>query len=291
MKSCVLVFSAAVLLGSVASVSFGQATQESTRYGAFNALDSRSVYGKGFFPEPLGVDEGDVEDEVSLNWTHAERHGEVANEVSVEVEKSFGLLTIEVAGAYGNEVENEDGVRTRSEGIGNVEISARHPVFQYVSPNEAFDYTLVFSLEVALPTNTEISHDGEIVPVLQQLIRIGDHFSLQLATGYSTIVGPDDSGKETFEYSATAGWNIDEKDVPLPKFINRVTPLVELTGERALNLGDHSNLVEATIGVRVNFDAIGPLSPHLGVGYIIPLNDTARDEFRWGVITSFVFEY
>src|SRR5581483_5597416 len=112
-----------------------------TRHGFFNLLDSRSKYGTNWFPEPLNTDEMDADQEVRFNYFHAERKGFQADEVSAEVEKSFELLTIELEVPYEREVEVEDGERNRAEGIGSIELSARHPVFQYVSDDGFFDYT------------------------------------------------------------------------------------------------------------------------------------------------------
>src|SRR5271168_4521299 len=45
--------------------------QVDTRYGIFDALDKRSVYGQGYFPEPFLVDDSDGEsDEGRLDWLH-----------------------------------------------------------------------------------------------------------------------------------------------------------------------------------------------------------------------------
>jgi hypothetical protein len=38
----------------------------------------------------------DVDDELRLDWFHAERSGFQADELTLEIEKSFGLLTLEV---------------------------------------------------------------------------------------------------------------------------------------------------------------------------------------------------
>jgi hypothetical protein len=38
-------------------------------------------------------------------------------------------------------------------------------------------------------------------------------------------------------------------------------------------------------------DSIGPVQPRLGLGYVFPINDGAREELHWGIFTSLVFEY
>jgi hypothetical protein len=65
-----------------------------------------------------------------------------------------------------------------------------------------------------------------------------------------------------------------------------------LVGETAINGEDAGqNNLTGTLGVRLNLRSIGALQPRLGVGYVFPIDQTARDEFRWGVVTSVVFEF
>src|SRR5579862_6100235 len=41
-----------------------------TREGLFGLLDSRSIYGKDWFPEPLRADEADVDNELAFKYFH-----------------------------------------------------------------------------------------------------------------------------------------------------------------------------------------------------------------------------
>ena len=75
-------------------------------------------------------------------------------------------------------------------GIGAIELAARHPVYQWVSQDGFADYTLAAAIEVAIPSGSEISKDTEIVPKIFQLLRLGEHFSLQAGVGYSAVIGP-----------------------------------------------------------------------------------------------------
>jgi hypothetical protein len=43
--------------------------------------------------------------------------------------------------------------------------------------------------------------------------------------------------------------------------------------------------------VRFNLNAIGSIQPRLGVGFVFPIDNAAREEVHWGVYTSLVFEY
>jgi hypothetical protein len=281
---------------ALASAARGQSTTVG-RYGFLNALDHDSRYGQYWFPEPFRAPEMDVDNEFRLDWLHTEKRGHVADSVTAEIEKSFGLLTLEIEAPYQRETLRETdfgsggSFMARAEGIGSIEVAARHPIYQWVSPNQFFDFTLAAALETAIPTTSEVGKDFEIVPQLFALVRVGEHFSIQSSVGYSTLVGPDDGGKQTLEYSAVFGWALEQEDLHLPGAIQRIVPEFELIGERGLNNGETANELSGTIGVRVNLDSIGPLQPRLGAGYVFPIDQDARNDFRWGVITSIVFEY
>lgn len=273
------------------------ARDDSVRYGLFNGLDQRSRYGQYWFPEPFRAPEMDVDDELRLDWVHAETSGRQADELKLELEKSFGLLTLELETAY--ERQAQSGIdpdtaltfRERSEGVGAIELSARHPIYQWVSSDERFDFSLVSALEVAIPSNTSVSKDGELVPQLYGLLRIGERFSIQSSVGYSFVIGPEDSGNQVLEYSVVLGWDISPDDLPLPKFIERVTPIVEVIGERGMNHGNYTNVLTGTAGFRVNFAAFGAIQPRIGLGYLFPIDGGGRDELDWGILTSIVFEF
>jgi hypothetical protein len=259
-------------------------------------LDRRSIYGKYWFPEPLLNPEMDVDREVRLDYFHSERGHFVAHELNFELEYSFGLLTLEAELPYVNEreiiVDDATGAvtRERTEGLGNVELAARHPVFQYVGADGQFDYTAAVALEVAIPTRTQISKDTELVPQLFQLVRFGEHASAQASVGYSFLIGPEEGGAQTLEYGLTLGYSFERDEVGLPG-VNRITPLVELSGERGMNRGANGDSVLlGVVGGRIDLRNIGAAQPRLGVGYVFPIDDGAREELDWGIITSIVFE-
>src|SRR4051812_45926105 len=131
-----------------AMASVARAADEN-RYGPLNAFDLRSKYNTNFFPEPLLADEMDADQEVRFSWLHTEKSNHRADEATVEIEKSFNLLTVEVEVPYEREVETEDGQTSRSEGIGSVEIAARHPFYQYAAPDRGIDLTLGARVELA----------------------------------------------------------------------------------------------------------------------------------------------
>ncbi len=266
------------------------------RYGWFGLLDHRSYYGQYWFPEPFQAPEMDVDDEARIDWIHTEKSGDVSDRVTAEVEKPIGQLTLEIEAPYERsthrafDVASGKSVHTREEGIGAIEVAARHPIFEVVSADERVDYTLAGALEVAVPTDSPLGKDWEVVPQLFNLLRIGQHFSVQASAGLSTLIGPQDGGKQTLEYAAVFGWALEESDVHVPG-IARIVPEVELVGERGLNNGDQTNILTATAGVRLNLNPIGVVQPRVGIGYVFPIDQGAREEMNWGVVSSLVFEF
>ena len=209
-------------------------------------------------------------------------------------------LTLELEAPYSRETTltrnalTGRGGHDRAEGIGNVSIGARHPVYQWVSKDDFFDNTIVVGLEVGIPTNSSISKHTEIVPKLIDDLRLGEHFSIQTVLGYSFQLGSSpEGGTHTFEYAAVFGYAFERKD--LPAFftgIDRIIPILEIKGETGLNKGfGGQNNLTGTAGLRLNLKSIGVLQPRLGIGYVFPIDKGARNDFDWGIITSLVFEF
>ena len=139
---------ACLILSGRASVAGAEISADSNKYGPLGLLDHRSRYGQYWFPEPFRVDETDVDNELRLDWVHQERKGQISDDAKAELEKSFGLLTLELELPYARQtILSSDpltGVhsRARAEGIGNLAIGARHPVYQIVSDSGFFDNTI-----------------------------------------------------------------------------------------------------------------------------------------------------
>lgn len=269
----------------------------STRHGFLDLLDSRSMYGKDWFPEPLLADESDVDNEFAASYFHAEKRHQQTDQAHVEIEKSFGLLTLEIGGGYETDrsvsFDPDSGTedRERQEGFTNIELGARYPLLELVSADQMFDNTVVFGLELSPPTQSPISRDTEIVPKLFDMLRIGDHFSLQTGLGVSTLIGPDARGLATLEYDAVFGYRLTHEELPLPLVASTV-PIFEIDGETTLNQESAGfDSLSGTLGFRVNFDFIGRIEPKLGLGYVFPIDAGARQEFHWGVVTSLILEY
>ena len=261
---------------------------EDTRYGLFNLLDHRSGYGEGVFPEPFLNDDSDLEvNEIRVDHLHTGIHSDHTDELKLEYEKGFGVMTVEAAVFYNWEKAGG----ASDSGFGSVELAARAPFYQYVSADRVIDTTFGAGLEVAIPTDTDFSQSTEWVPKVFNDTRLGDHFTVQTIVGYSALYGGDEDGVRALEYGTTLGYSIDRKDFAIPG-VQRLTPVFEVAAETALNKDDSGDTaVIGNGGFRVNLNTIGAVQPRLGMGYVFPLNSTAREEMHWGVVTSLVFEF
>ena len=260
-----------------------------TRYGLFNGLDHRSFYSQGDFPEPFLVDDSGLENnEARLDWRHTKAGAKHSDTVTAEVEKGFGNLTVEIEIPYERDA-SPDGI---AQGLGNIDLGARYPFFQYVSRHGFFDTTFGGAVEVGIPASSAISVNPEFVPKIFNDTRIGEHFTVQSIFGYSTLTGGGaDGGLQTFEYGFTFGYAIEHRELPLPG-VQRFIPMFELVGETPLNkdtAGQNSLLGNACF--RLNLKTIGRVQPRLGLGFIFPINGNARADVHSGIVTSLVFEY
>ena len=262
---------------------------ENTRYGLFGLLDHRSAYGQGVFPEPFLVDDSDLEvNEARLDWFHsgvANAHSDV---ITGEVEKGFGLMTLEVEVPYEREAVGGNVI----EGFDNIDLGARYPLAQYVSPDGFIDTTVGAGIEVGIPPNSSISRNGEWVPKIFDDLKLGDHFTLQSIFGYSVLSGGgEDGGLQNFEYGFVLGYTIPHDELPIPG-VQDLIPVVEFSGATQLNHEDHgANSVLANVAFRANLKTIKGIQPRLGLGFVFPITNDARQDTHWGVYTSLVFEY
>ncbi len=262
---------------------------EDTSYGLFGLLDHRSAYGQGVFPEPFLVDDSDLEEnEARLDWFHTGAASAHSDLVTAEVEKGFGLLTLEVEVPFERDALGGNVV----EGFDNIDLGARVPVAQYVSPNGVIDTTFGIGIEVGIPPNSSISRNGEWVPKVFDDLKIGDHFTLESIFGYSTLSGGGvDGGLQNFEYGFVLGYTIPHDELPIPG-VQQLIPVIEFSGATQLNHEDHgANSVLMNIAFRANLKTIGGIQPRLGWGFVFPITNAAREDTHWGVYTSLVFEY
>jgi len=272
--------------------------QVDTRYGLGGALDHRSVYGQGVFPEPFLVDDSDGEsDEGRLDWLHTGGpNNQHTDNIHGELEKGFGMLTLELETAY----ERDENAGQIAEGMDNIDLGARYPFYQYVTKDGFIDTTFGVGLEIGLPTHTQISHNFEFVPKLFNDTKIGN-FTIQEIIGYSTLVGDGgsdggsdgetDGGVQNFEFGTVLGYTIDHDVLAIPG-VAQLIPVFEINGARQMNKdAPGTDNVQGDAGIRVNLDPIGDVQPRLGCVFVFPIGWEARQEQSWGIDTSLVFEY
>lgn len=259
-----------------------------TRYGLFRLFDHRSSYGQGVYPEPFLVDDTDAEDnELRFDWLHAKAGPVRSDFAKFEYEKGFGLLTFELEVPY----EREASPDSIEQGMSNIDISVRHPFFQYVSLGGFFDTTFGAAFEVGIPTTSHVSKNVELVPKIFNDLRLGSRVSLQSLCGYSILGGPGEgSGLHVFEYGFLLGITFQHKELPIPGVLQFI-PIFEISGEKQLNHDDTHNSILADVGFRVSLKSIGEIQPRIGVSYVFPMNQAARDDVHHGIYTSLVFEF
>jgi len=273
--------------------------QDATHYGPFGWLDRRSSYGQGDFPEPFLVDDSDLEvSEARLDWLHTSADNQRTDLATAEVEKGFGQLTLELEVPYERDTAfstNPDTGRKITsvvQGMGNVDLGARLPVFEFVSIGGFVDTTFGAALEVGVPTNSPVSKNAETVPKVFNDLKLGEHFTVQSILGYSALYGSgEDGGLHTFEYGFVFGYSISHRQLPLPRVLSLI-PIFELDGATQLNKDDpgHDSLL-GNIGFRLNMKSIGPAEPRIGFGYVFPVDQGGRQEVHQGFVTSLVVEY
>ncbi len=260
------------------------------RYGLFDGLDHRSSYGQDVFPEPFLVDDSDLEvNEARLDWLHTEANSQQSDTVTAEVEKGFGQLTLEIEVPYERDAAAGE---STEQGVGNIDLGARYPLYEFVAANGYFDTTFGTAIEVGIPVNSAVSKNTEFVPKVFNDLRVGEHFTLQSIFGYSTLFGGgDDGGLQTFESGFVFGYTLQHKELPLPG-VQQFIPMFELIGDTEMNKGDSGQTsLLGNACFRANLKTIGSVQPRLGLGFVFPIDDNARANVHWGIVTSLVFEY
>ncbi len=196
-------------------------------------------------------------------------------------------MTLELEVPY--ERDRADGTTTK--GFDNIDLGARYPLFQYVSPSGFVDSTFGAGIEVGIPTGSALSKNAELVPKVFNDLKIGN-FTVQSVLGCSTLFGPgEEGGLQTFEYGFVFGYTLPHRLLPLPAVLETV-PFFELVGETELNKDNpgHNSLL-GNAGFRFNLRAIGRVQPRPGVGVVFPMDSGARERAHWGVTTSLVFQF
>jgi hypothetical protein len=263
-----------------------------TQFGLFGLLDKRSKYYSDFFPEPFRVEDTTLDNEMRLDWQHNEGRVPSSNQFIAEVQKAVGIVTFEVQGTYIIDRGGPDAGNVLKDvgDFGNIELGARVPVYQVVSGD--FDNSVGVNFELGVPTNSRLSKNTEITPGVFDDLRIGDHITMQSLFSLSSLLGSEpDEARESFEYGLAFGYSVEDEQFALPH-VERIVPLFELVGETGLSGHDSGhNALTATAGVRVELKPIWGLQPQLGVGYIFPIDQGGREQLRWGMFTSVVFDF
>ena len=263
-------------------------TASDTRYGLFNGLDHRSGYGQDVFPEPFLVDDSDLETgELRFDWLHTAAGANHSDNAKAEIEYGIGLMTLELEVPYERDVQ--DGATTQ--GMANIDVGARYPFYQFVSPGGWVDSTVGAAAELGIPTTSDVSQNTELVPKLFNDLKIR-RFTLQSILGYSMLYGPGvDGGLNTFEYGLVFGYDLPRKALPLPD-VEKLYAVFELSGETALNHDSAGqNSLTADAGLRANLKTIGRIQARPGIVFVFPMDNGARADTHWGLMTSLVFEF
>lgn len=265
-------------------------TPQNARFGPFDCLDHRSGYYLDSFPEPLLVDDTTLEPdgELEFDYLHTAAGQQRSDTISVEAQKSFGVVTFDLEVPYEHFSDSDD----TAQGFGNVELSARCPFYQYVSANGWFDSTMGIGMDVGIPVNSEVSQNTELEPSLFADVKFGNHFTVQTDFGYDQLLGGgDEGGSEEFEYGLAFAYSISPKELPIPGVL-RFSPLFEVDGELGLNEDEAGeNSVLGNAGFRLDFRPIAGMEPSFGLGYVFPMTSDARDEVHWGIASSFTVEF
>jgi hypothetical protein len=271
-------------------------SQSSGRY-FFNLLDNRSSYGKDFFHDPLIGPEFDSERQIELEYVHGENRGLQEDEVDAGFQWNvIGQLNIAVEFGWDSQHQSnfdgggDDGEveRENATGFENVDLAVYQPVFQFVSKDGQLDYIAVGRFDVGIPTRTPASGaDVQLTPYLGQLLRIGDHVSVEVWTGSQFTIAPGQTSQ--FIYGASFGYALSHDQLPVP-LTQRITPILELDGQRPFSNGGQDALF-GVVGIDIDFRSLGEMQPQIEIGYQIPIDAGAREQLRWGMVAQIFLEF
>lgn len=292
----VVILFAVTCIGFIASADDDDAattniwTPQNARFGPFDCLDHRSGYYRDSFPQGLLVEDtsAEQEGELELNYSHTAADIKRDDVVSAEVQKSLSVFTFEVELPYQRSVRSHGTL----EGVGNIELNVRCPIYQYVSVNGIFDTTAGVGMEVGIPVNSPVSKNTELEPEVFDDFEIGNHFTVQATLAYDKLYGGgSDGGEEDFEYGLNFAWAIPHTQLPIPG-VDRISPMFEVDGEAGLNEDESGqNDVLGSAGFRMDFKTVCDLQPSLGLSYVFPMSAAARKDVHWGIATNFTVEF
>jgi len=261
----------------------------------FNLLDGRSSLGKDFFPDPFVGPQFDVETQLELDYSHAEKRNVQSDQVDGEFQWNvLGELTVSAALGWEHQAVSSDtpgGAVDDPSGFGDVDLAISHPLFQFVSQDEFWDYTAVGRLDVGIPTRTAISGtDVQLTPYLGQLLRVGQHLSIQGWAGAQLALQPNADDADALVYGALLGWRIRHEELPAP-LTESITPMLEVDGFRPFTAAGGQDALSAVVGANIEFESIVRAQPALSIGWQFPIDQGARDQFRWGIVVQFFLSF
>jgi hypothetical protein len=272
------------------------ANQNAGRY-FFGLLDHRSSYGKDFFPDPFLGPEFDAEKQLDFDYLHAEKKGIRDDEIDAGFQWNIiGQLTI--SGEFGWDSEHQQNLHGGAEGenldggsesgLENVDLAVYHPIFQYVSGNGQFDYSAVVRLDVGIPTRgSPSSQDVLLTPYIGQLLRLGDHVSIEGWAGTQITIAPHPA--DEFIYGASFGYTLFHNQFPVPG-TEKFVPMFELDGQKPMS-GVARESLFGVAGFEVAFKSIGEAQPQIEIGYEFPIDQGAREQTRWGIVVQMFLEF
>ncbi|MGC8625011.1 MAG: hypothetical protein ACP5VQ_07075 [Phycisphaerae bacterium] len=202
----------------------------SSRY-FFNLLDHRSKYAVGFFPGGIVAAAMPAQREIAETWYHYQRPGLQDDLFYNEVKWGIDQWTFSFEAPWQHEhVDGSTAGSSRNlDGFNNFAISFRSPIYEYVSKNGFWDYSLVPDIEVDAPSGSATSTGTVLYPQVYQLLGIGNHLSLQGSFGTAFLTGSKLGGQKEINWSAIIGYNLYHKDLPIPGIAD-ITPIMEIVG-------------------------------------------------------------
>jgi hypothetical protein len=266
-------------------------TQPQGRY-FFNLLDSRSSYGKDFFPDTFLGPNFDTGSQIQLSYLHTERRQAQEDEVEAEFEWTvYDKLTLTAEFGWDSEHESDidSGVleHESSSGFENVTIGASYPIFQLVNADGTLDYTAAARLEAGIPTRTPVSSTQvTLTPYLGQLLRIGQHTSVQTWTGVQCTLGSENP--DQIIYGVSFAYQIFQNEFPW--HLTAFTPTLEFDGQQPLTTAGQDALI-GIAGFETSLKSFGDVQPLISIGYEFPIDQGARENLRWGILVQFYLDF
>jgi hypothetical protein len=268
---------------------------ESSRY-FLGLLDNRSSYGNDFFHDSFLGPEFDSERQLELDYSHGENDGSRDDEIDAGVQWNvIGQLSAVAEFGWDSESETtntggdgDDAGEHTSSGFENVDLAVYHPIFQFVSKDNFLDYTAVARLDLGIPTRTPQSGtDVQLTPYLGQLLRLGNHVSIEAWVGPQFTIAPDQTTE--LIYGASFGYVIPHSCFPIP-LLSKFRPIFELDGQTGLS-SDGDKALFGIVGFDAEIAVPGGAQPQIEIGYQFPIDSGAGAQLRWGILAQVFLEF